>query len=64
MPITADLSALGGGSGIPLNLFMRIIGPFHTITWPSVGADYVLSKINMDYETGLCAANASSIIHI
>jgi hypothetical protein len=27
-------------------------------------ADNALSKINTDYETGLCAAVASSIIHI
>jgi len=27
-------------------------------------ADYVLSKINTDYDSGLCAALASLIIHI
>jgi hypothetical protein len=28
-----------------------------------VGADYAVSKNNADYEIGLCAARASSIIH-
>jgi hypothetical protein len=34
------------------------------ITLTSVGADYTVSKINTDYESSLCAALASSIIHI
>jgi hypothetical protein len=31
---------------------------------PTVGADYAVSKIDTDYEIGLCAAMASSIIHM
>jgi hypothetical protein len=37
---------------------------FNDQTGHTVGADYVLSKINTDYETSLYAAMASFIIHI
>jgi len=52
---TADLSALGGCDDVRINLLLCIIAPT---------ADYVLSKIKMDYRRSSCSAQTDFIIGI
>jgi hypothetical protein len=41
----------------------EIVGKQTSLRKGGVGADNAVSKNNADYEIGLCAARASSIIH-